>query len=70
MAELTTTILIIEDDRQIGRVVQGYLEQCTRLRALQWQQGQSLPNLRWPFLHRHWGLQPGYRRSIDHDLLR
>jgi two-component system alkaline phosphatase synthesis response regulator PhoP len=28
MPELTTTILIIEDDRQIRRVVQGYLEQA------------------------------------------
>jgi two-component system alkaline phosphatase synthesis response regulator PhoP len=28
MAELTTTILVIEDDRQIRRVVQGYLEQA------------------------------------------
>ena len=28
MSELTTTILVIEDDRQIRRVVQGYLEQA------------------------------------------
>lgn len=28
MAEPTTTILVIEDDRQIRRVVQGYLEQA------------------------------------------
>ena len=26
--ELTATILVIEDDRQIRRVVQGYLEQA------------------------------------------
>lgn len=28
MSELTTTILIIEDDRQIRRIIQGYLEQA------------------------------------------